>query len=461
MLFSFNGRIRPLAYALASFAVYFSQYALVYLVLHVFGRPLTCVWAKSFPDQMDVCRWSFLLMPLRSMAELALVSAWVLFLALVYWLMMSFVLAVLAFRRAIDADIPEWIAACAIAPIVQIPVILILCVLPSRAVSAAAEDATQPARRAIDWGTAAQGMLAGMALTLAAVALGAPVFGVYGFGLFVVSPFVIGAVTAYLANRKGDIGLRDTALVIALAAMLGGMALIVAALEGAVCIIMAGPLGIAVALLGGLLGRAVALYSRRSASQTVVCVALIPLVFATEHAFPTATAFDTQETIVVGAPADVVWNSLVHMAPLDEPLALPFRLGVAYPIGSRFVGEGVGAVRLGEFSTGTALERVTEWVPNRTLAFAVVEDVPSLREMSPYAHVHAPHVIGYFTTSFTSFELVAQGEARTLIVERTAHELRLDPIFYWLPFTRWIVHENNARVLAHIRWQSERDFKRS
>ena len=44
---------------------------------------------------------------------------------------------------------------------------------------------------------------------------------------------------------------------------------------------------------------------------------------------------------------------------------------------------------------------------------------------------------------------------RTEIVERTSHQLKLDPVFYWLPLARWIVHENNARVLGHIKRQAE------
>jgi hypothetical protein len=47
----------------------------------------------------------------------------------------------------------------------------------------------------------------------------------------------------------------------------------------------------------------------------------------------------------------------------------------------------------------------------------------------------------------------------TEIVERTSHELKLDPVFYWLPLARWMVHENNARVLDHIRVQAEQSLR--
>jgi hypothetical protein len=67
----------------------------------------------------------------------------------------------------------------------------------------------------------------------------------------------------------------------------------------------------------------------------------------------------------------------------EEPVALPLRLGVAYPMRGEVMGEGVGAILLGEFSTGTVVERVTEWIPNQKLACIMLDDVPAMRELSP------------------------------------------------------------------------------
>jgi hypothetical protein len=178
--------------------------------------------------------------------------------------------------------------------------------------------------------------------------------------------------------------------------------------------------------------------------------------FAVENVLPPAANFDTDQTITVAAPPDVVWQSILSTDPIEGPLALPFLLGVAYPLRGEIRGEGVGAMRFGEFSTGTAIERVTEWMPNQKLAFVVVRDIPGMRELSPYEHVHAPHVIGYFRTTYTSFELVPRSDGGTDIVERTSHQLRLDPVPYWLPMARWIVRQNNTRVLEHIRSHAER-----
>jgi hypothetical protein len=442
-MLSFRGEIRPLPYAAASFVLFFSQH----LILLAFFHP------KDRAFELDS---GFYVAPFHSIARLSATSEPRLILALLYLLIVAWGLAALSFRRAANAGISGWIAAAAIAPMIQVPVILFLCVVPPRASTVSAlPQPTANASASMSMATA-QGVIAAMTLTLAFVAIGALFFGVYGFGMFVASPFVIGAVTAYIANRKQDLGHGRTTLVVLVATVIGGIALLVAALEGAVCIIMAAPLGIAAAVLGGLLGRAIALRGGSSTGRTLSAVALVPLIFASEWLLPTTTRFDTQQVIEIDAPPPVVWRSIVRMDLRDDPVAWPYRLGLAYPLAGEIIGEGVGAVRRGEFSTGLALERVTEWIPERKLAFVVEKDVPAMRELSPYAHVHAPHVIGYFLTTLTSFELVLLSGNRTRLIERTSHEMKLEPILYWMPMARWAVDHNNERVLHHVRREAEK-----
>src|SRR5262249_34030937 len=180
-------------------------------------------------------------------------------------------------------------------------------------------------------------------------------------------------------------------------------------------------------------------------------------VFAVESALSAAMSFDTHETIAISAPPGAVWRAIVHMDAIAKPTTLPFRLGVAYPLGGEIIGEGVGALRHGAFSTGAGLERVVEWVPERKLSLVVLNDVPAMRELSPYRHVHAPHVVGYFQTTEISFEIRPQANGDTELVERSSHVLRLEPALYWLPMARWVVHENNSRVFRPIRQQAEND----
>jgi uncharacterized membrane protein YhaH (DUF805 family) len=439
--FMFKGKIGRAPYAAWSVAIFLSQYLV----------PLTA------GDLLKSDMWVYLI-PHRALRAVGANADLVQALGAAYLLIVAWALAALAFRRANDANVGGWVAVFAITPVIQILTILVLCVAPpttereQRAVAADAET-TEPISI---WASGVFGVLTGVGLTLVAVALGTLVFGTYGHSLFLLTPFVIGTISAYIANYRGGIGGRGTAWAVVIAVLLGSLTLVAAAIEGLICIIMAAPLGLGMALIGGVLGRSMALQRRRPAAQTLPCLALLPLMFAVENVLPPVADLDTVQTIAVAAPPDMVWASILSTHPIEGPLALPFRLGVAYPLRGEVRGEGVGAERLGEFSTGTAIERVTEWVPNRKLAFVVVRDIPGMRELSPYEHVHAPHVIGYFRTTYTSFELIPRADGGTYIVERTSHELRIDPVPYWLPMARWIVRQNNARVLEHIQSQAER-----
>src|SRR5262249_39740912 len=228
-------------------------------------------------------------------------------------------------------------------------------------------------------------------------------------------------------------------------------------LEGVLCLIVAWPLVFGTAFVGGLLGRAIALHSRRPPRQALSSLALLPLAVAAAGGLPATGQFDTGGRLQSSAPRELVWKRLLRTDLSEEPVSLPFRLGVAYPVRGEVIGEGVGAIRLGEFSTGKVVEKITEWIPNRKLAFVMFNQPPAMRELSPYANVHAPHVMGYSRTTHTRFDLAARDGGGTEVIELTSHELRLEPVLYWLPLARWVVRMNNARVLAHLKRQAERD----
>jgi hypothetical protein len=438
--FSFGGRVAPLPYAAWATIIFFLPHAATWGVFSMLHRPL----------ETGLRFW---LMPLLSLVQLPQLPSLALLSAFFAMLLCSWALAALSFRRAVSAGLDGWIAALAAAPVLQVPAIVFLSVWPAR--EQMETPRTPPPER--DWVPAAQGVLAGMGLTLFAVAVGALVFGTYGYGIFVLSPFLIGATTAFLANRREALSYRRTMQLVTLALVLGGAALVMAALEGIVCIVLAAPLAWLAAAVGAALGQsAAARASGRRSRSTLMCVALLPLAFASERALPQTTHFATDEQIEIAASPDAVWTALIHMDRFETPPALPFRLGIAYPVRGEIVGEGVGAIRRGVFSTGVAIERVTAWQKDRMLGFVVLSDPPAMREMSPYAHVNAPHVHGYFRTVATTFAIVPLANGRSLVREHTEHELRLDPILYWMPFARWIIHENNARVLDAVREHAER-----
>ncbi|TRW14791.1 hypothetical protein [Glacieibacterium frigidum] len=119
------------------------------------------------------------------------------------------------------------------------------------------------------------------------------------------------------------------------------------------------------------------------------------------------------------------------------------------------MGDGVGALRVGEFSTGKAHERVTAWEPGRKLAFTVVKQPAMTEEISPCRRVHATHLNGYFQTRDTSFEIEKRPGGVTRLIARASHVLRLDPALYWEPMARRAIHENVTRVLSSMKVKAE------
>jgi uncharacterized membrane protein YhaH (DUF805 family) len=438
--FSFEKPIRRLPYLAWVLGIFFSQHLLALMVSDP-GR-----W-KTFATE-----WEFAVVPLHVLA-LRSFATWMFVAIFLYQLLVIWSFAALTFRRALEAALPGWIAVFAIVPGLQFPFFLGLSLVPTRV--SVSEPPAMSGSSKEEWRHGLSGLLSGIALTVAAVSLSTLVFGQYGQGVFLISPFLVGATTAAIANWHRDMGARYTNNLVASTILLSGMVLMAAAFEGAICLIMAAPIALGMAYVGGLLGREIAVQRAGSPGQTLSSFAVLPLVLAGEVLLMPAISFQTHNTVEIDAPAARVWESIVAMNPIDEPPPMLFRLGMAYPLGGRITGEGVGATRLGAFSTGTTLERVTEWQPGRKITFTVLNDVPAMRELSPYEHVYAPHALGYFTTMDMSFELLPLGDGRTRLIERTSHTLRLEPVLYWLPLARIMLDQNNARVLEHIRRQAE------
>jgi general stress protein CsbA len=298
------------------------------------------------------------------------------------------------------------------------------------------------------------GTLAGVLIILFAVLVSAVVFRAYGWGLFVLTPFVVGFTTGYLVNRRERQSMKTTNGLVLLSAALGCFGLILFALEGLICLILAAPLGAALAITGGALGRRAANIGTNPTGP-LYCVALLPAMFAADALYPPAGTILTDESIVVEAPASRVWQVLTSDAPIQEPANLVGRLGLAYPQRAHLSGTGLGATRTGYFSTGEAREKVTAWQVDRRLGFMVLSQPPAMKEMSPYRRVNAPHIDGYFETGETEFELQPLNDQRTRLTVRAAHRLRIDPLIYWEPIARWAASSNSQRVLRDLKSKAE------
>lgn len=434
---SLSGETGPIAYALIAPLLI----GLQHLVMFVAYRRANLTWSSDIEAALT---------PIGILADLPAFDSITSSVGFATCLLVAIALSILSFRRANWAGGGHWLALLTMVPTIQMFAALALAILPrvGGRMTPVPPDEVAGRRQVLI------GLFAGMSIIVLAVVVSALSFGAYGWGLFVMTPLLVGVTTGYAVNHGERRSVRSTINLVTIAGLLGSLALLMLALEGFMCIILIAPMALVLAMVGGVVGRAAAICVHHPA-QPMMAVALLPLLFALDAAMPPEMPIASQHSIVIAAPADEVWTALTDDRPVAADGGLVGLAGLAYPLESHLVGTGIDRRRIGRFSTGVANERVTAWQPGRLLAFRVIDQPPAMEEMSPYRRVHAPHVSGYFDTIDTRFDLTPMGGGRTRLTARSTHILRIDPVLYWGPIARWAIGQNVGRVLRDIRDKAE------
>jgi hypothetical protein len=226
-----------------------------------------------------------------------------------------------------------------------------------------------------------------------------------------------------------------------------GGTLILFALEGLLCILLAFPLGLSIALFGGAVGRVIAVRSNSRRPSVAFSLFLLPGAAIMDVTAPPKVVYESVTSIEIDAPPQRVWESVIAFRDIEARPGLPFRMGIAYPLRARISGTGVGAVRHCEFSTGTFVEPITVWDAPHRLAFDVSDQPPVLQEWSPYRHVYAPHIQGFFRSTRGEFRLSPLANNRTRLEGSTWYTIDIHPLPYWRPIAEALLHRIHYRVL--------------
>ncbi len=371
--------------------------------------------------------------------------------ALVTWMLPFMAVGVtLTARRAMDAGLSCWVSILFLVPYANYALIATLSALPSR--QPHPEHPPSTLLRMSDKTARVFAGAAGVFVALAAVGVGVRTMQSYGGWLFIVTPFAMGACTAFLYNRWREVTVSETAWLVIWTVVAGGGALLFVSLEGLICLAMALPIAIPFALVGGMVGRWAA---TGQTSPAMFMLLALPLTAATEPATG-RVVHEVRSSVIVNAPPDVVWPHVVAFREIPEPTDWVFRAGVAYPIRARIDGTGVGAVRYCVFSTGAFVEPITHWEPGRRLSFDVIESPATMTELSPYRDVSPPHLHGYLRSQRGEFRFVDLGDGRTRLEGSTWYEIEMAPEAYWQIFSDALIHRIHRRVLDHIKEEVER-----
>lgn len=361
----------------------------------------------------------------------------------------------MSLRRAADAGLNPLVALLFLVPGFNYVTMVLLAVMPSAPPAESARSAVvlQPQSRLV---AALLGVAVGVSLALAITLFSTLVLQEYGLMLFFITPVTVGLFSGWLYNRHGDRGGWGTAVVSLLAVTLAGLAMLLLAIEGAICVLMTIPVAAPMAVIGGVFGRALARFRGNGFSSALVVLAALPLLTAVEAALPQPLPLrEVRTSVVIDAPPAAIWPNVVGFSELNLPPTWLYAAGVATPMRARIIGEGVGAVRHCEFTTGAFVEPITVWEPPSRLGFDVASQPPPMHEWSPYRHVHPPHLDGYLQSRRGEFRLIDLGDGRTRLEGSTWYTLDLAPSAYWAIWSDALIHGIHERVLEHVKTLSE------
>ncbi len=369
-------------------------------------------------------------------------------------------------QRLRDAGQPLWLVVLFFIPVINVLFFLALCALPPQERPEEAEGAPWPGPRGLDriiprsaLGSAVLSIFLTSALGLIFVALGTVVIRAYGWGLFVALPFCLGMFSVLLYSYHAPRSWWTCLSAALLPVGLVGVALIAVAMEGVICVLMTAPFALGLAALGGALGYMIQAHHWRPKQVPAVLsivILLVPASFGVERAAALKPPeFVVKTAMEVNAPPEKVWNQVVAFAEIPPPKELLFRAGIAYPIRAEISGHGVGAVRHCVFSTGPFVEPIEVWDQPRLLKFGVTQNPAPLNELTPYGHIDAPHLHGYFVSEQGQFSLTELPGGRTRLEGTTWYRHTMWPAAYWHLWSDYIIHRIHLRVLEHIRAQAE------
>jgi hypothetical protein len=280
----------------------------------------------------------------------------------------------------------------------------------------------------------------------------------YAWAVFVLTPFAIGFVAASLISYHRAPTRGRCVFAGFLAVLATGLGFFGVGAEGIICLLMAAPLAIPCAVIGALLAFRLQRSRRERLPATLgMFLCTLPLVVLIEPALlGRPRAFTVRTVVEIDAPPARVWAHLVQFEPIAAPVGdWLFRAGVSYPISAALRGQGVGAVRVCEFSTGTFVETIRTWKEARELAFSVDQKPPPLREWTLYGDVHPPHLEGYFLPESAEFRLVPLGDHRTRLEGTSVYRNRMWPAPYWRLWSDAIIRKVHRRVFEHVKRLAE------
>lgn len=281
-----------------------------------------------------------------------------------------------------------------------------------------------------------------------------------GFTVLVLPGFLFGMALAALAfwwrGRRLLIGLLANAV----GGLLVATGLLLLGLEGLLSLLMAGPLMMS-AMLAGLAAAYLAARWHTAHLQMVfaslVLMGCLPLLASIEADRLNGPVVHTTRTeILVDAPIDAVWDSIIAPSILAEPRHWLFQWGVGYPIRIHVDGEGVGSWRLDDFPTGTYKMQVTVWEPPQRLVFQTREQPLPMKNINPlYGEVYPPQQLEVGVLSRQGEFYAVEIDDGVVVRATSWYQVAMAPNFYWFAMLDRVIRRIHVVLLEDVKLRAE------
>ncbi len=302
-------------------------------------------------------------------------------------------------------------------------------------------------------------MLAGAAFGIALryVYSGSP-YAAMASAFIYLAPIVVGATTAYFAERQARASLSYHAAAGALANVLFVAGTMIVMLEGLICAVIILPLFVLLGMFGAVVMALVCEYTNWP-TPMLVSIVILPLALAnteTEVAPPSRQP-TVERTITVHAPPDAVWRELLNTSsirPEEVEQAWVYRIGVPLPLDGRMLEDAARPTRRVHMGKNVYFdEAIEELRPTERIRWTYRFYADSFPSYAFDEHV----VIGgrYFDVLDTSYDLTPTAGGTSV---RMSLRYRVSTRFNWyaVPVSRWLLGNLVDSNLNYYRQRSER-----
>lgn len=281
-------------------------------------------------------------------------------------------------------------------------------------------------------------------------------FHAIGILMTLCAPFLQGGITSYMIMRMGagDVTAAIAGALTSCAILFAGTILF--EYEGFMCWFMILPLWAVCLVLGAFVGAS----AGKAKHGNYVMLSVTPLVIAASLGGDVMEKPSRDKTVAtsidIAATPEEIWPHLFNLSDMPEPEWWMFRMGVAYPKGTRTEGQSRTCV----LSTGEMREHIEVSNRGRELQWTVENTPATMKEFNPFGDPHPAHLENSFSVLRGGFRLKPLPDGGTRLEGWTSFRSTLEPDAYWGLWNRKVVYEVQMRMLKEIRTRAEQPSDR-